>query len=658
MFTDMVGSTASAQVNEAEALKLRDEQEGLVRPLFAVHQGREIKSMGDGFLAEFDSALRAVQCAIDIHQHLHDRNSQPGVTPIQLRIGIHLGDVEQRGTDIFGDAVNVASRIEPVASPGGLCISGQVFDQVRNKIPNRLEKLPPTALKGVRGPLDIYRVVLPWAVEEPMAGAPTLPRLAVLPLANISPDAENEYFADGLTEELITVLSQIKGLRVISRTSVNQYKGTTKPVAQIGSELGVDSVLEGSVRKAGDQLRIAVQLITTRTDEHRWAQTYNRKLENVFAIQADVAERTAAALKVELLSSEREAVQARPTSSLEAYEAYLRGVQASQQFFGRVSEELERDAVAYFEEAIRYDPRFSAAYARLADHLIMVGGETRPSSDVFPRARELVAKALELNPNSSEAHAAQANLLMQLDHAWDRAEAEYQQAIALNPSNSIARFWYGSLLSILQRFAEAKKQLRAAIEQDPLNVVPWFSLAAVLAHEGDLGSAVALAEKSVQIAPDNPGARAGLASLYVDAGRADDALQAVQPLAGEADPFYRANRAAILALGGRPQEARAFLSDWEAGRFPRWFALRYVAAVSAAVGDHDRALALLERDEREGEKALWNVYLNPVFDPIRDDPRFVAILRAENLPTTFVGRRLRPGGRRPAATTGPRLAGD
>jgi adenylate cyclase len=166
MFTDMVGSTAAAQSSEAAALRLRDEQAALVRPLFGAHHGREIKSMGDGFLAEFDSALQAVQCAIDIQQHLHERNSQPGVAPIELRVGIHLGDVEQRETDIFGDAVNIASRIEPLATPGGVCISGEVFSQVRNKIPNHLEKLPSTPLKGLQVSIDVYRVLLPWASWE------------------------------------------------------------------------------------------------------------------------------------------------------------------------------------------------------------------------------------------------------------------------------------------------------------------------------------------------------------------------------------------------------------------------------------------------------------------------------------------------------------
>ncbi len=635
MFTDMVGSTASAQANEADALQLRDEQEGLVRPLFAAHQGRVVKSMGDGFLVEFESALRAVQCAVDIQQHLEERNAPLGVTPIRLRIGIHLGDVEQRGTDIFGDAVNIASRIEPLASPGGLCISGPVYDQVRNKIPNRLEKLEARTLKGLRVPIDTYRVVMPWtAAELPTASSgPT--RLAVLPFTNISPDPKDEYFADGLTEELISVLSQIRGLRVIARTSVGQYKSTAKPIAQIGSELGVSSVLEGSVRKADGQLRITVQLIDVETEEHRWAQTYDRKLENVFAIQTEIAEKTAGALRLEMLGSERESLGKKPTSNLEAYNLYLRGIHSVRELRPHGA----TLAIRYFEEAIQADRDFSLAYAHLANLLLLLGGDSIAPGDAFSRAKVLVAKALELDPDSSDAHAALGNLALQCDQDWEISEIEFKRAISLNPSNAAAHFWYAILLNAVNRFDEAAQQLHATIELDPLMELAKSWLLIVHVNSGDLKSVAAIAHAQAGEESLKDRSHLALAQLYARAGRTEDARKEVQLAASPGEGFLASGRAILRAILGDPEEARRILSELEEARTTRYVALYNLALFHAALGETEMALELLERESREEYGGLWYVYQSVAFDSLRDDPRFHSLLKRQNLPINAVLRR-------------------
>ena len=560
-----------------------------------------------------------------------------------MRIGLHVGDVQRRGSDTLGDAVNITSRVGPLADPGGVCFSAQVHDQIRRQVSYRTEGLGPKRLKGVHDPVEIYRLVLPWAAETTAVAGPTVPRLAVLPLTNISPDPKDEYLADGLTEELISVLSQIRGLRVIARTSVSQYKGTSKPIAQIGSELGVGSVLEGSVRKADHQLRITVQLIDVGTEEHRWAQTYDRTLENVFAIQAEVAEKTAGALKVELLKSERDSLQERPTSNLAACESYLRGIQTSRGFYDTSDEMADRAATHYFEEALREDPQFSAAYSNLANHLIGAMGMTRRARDVFPRARALLLKALELDPNSSDAHAAKGNLAMQADLDWVRAEAEFQQAIALNASNSTARFWYGELLGDLQRFGETRKQDLAVAELDPL--WPQLRLMVAWTHgaQGDLGSAIDLCEELGRQFSDSSRVRFHLAELYAVVGRTDEAVKLVEPWASSSDPSSRWNRALVLGLLGRPKAARTLLAEWKKGRTPGFVDVRAPAELYALIGEREKALALLEQEYREGDKALWASYQDFSFDPIREDPRFVALLRAMKLPTTLA---------RPARTVG------
>ena len=642
MFTDIAGYTPLAHADEAAALQLLKDQEVLFKPILGVHGGRKVKSTGDGLLIEFSNALDAVECGVDLQRQTHERNSRAGATPLRVRVGIHLGDVQGVEADIFGDAVNIASRIEPLAEPGGVCLSEPVFTAIRNKLPYQIEKIGPKNLKGVREPLDVYRVVLPWIDGEPGAKGPSLPRIAVLPFANISPDPQDEYFADGLTEELITVLSQIKGLRVISRTSVNQYRGTTKPVVQIGSEIGADSVLEGSVRKAGDQLRISVQLIDTKTDEHRWAQAYDRKFENIFAIQAEVAERTAGALKVELLSSEREAIHERPTSSLAAYESYLRGMEAFRRYRGWGDLATDQEAVRFLEAAIREDPEFSAAYSYLANHLLAVMGITRSARETVPRARDLAARALELNPKSSDAHVAQGNALFQGDLKWAAAEAEFQQAIALNPSSSTARFWYGYLLWPLQRFDESNKQYLAAIELDPLWLLPRLNRIGNYAISGKLSSAVTMLEALRESFGADVRVRQYLAECYALEGRADEALNLIADEREGSDLAARTTRAVVLAALGRLEEARAWVRDYERGALPGYLPRSGPAGFYALLGEAEKALALLEADLQQGDRIFWGAYQAWFFDSIRDEPRFVSLIRAMDLPRTLSRPRWTP----------------
>lgn len=631
VFTDIAGYTSLSQRDERAALALLREQERLVRPLLEIHRGRLVKSMGDGLLVEFSNALGAVACAVDLQRHIHERNARDPTPELRVRIGVHLGDVEGAGSDILGDAVNIASRIEPLAEEGGICLSSQVYESVRGKLPHSFEGLGPKTLKGVERPVDVYRVLLPWRMSPSGAVGGSPVRLAVLPFSNISPDPNDAYFADGLTEEVIAAVSLIRGLRVISRTSVGQYRGSTKPVTQIGTELGVSSLLEGSVRKAGNRLRITVQLIDVATDEHRWSQSYDHQLDDIFATQSEIAEQTARALKLELLDSARASIAEEPTSNLGAYEAFLRGSEARQRIPFR---EASKEAIRHFEEAIRLDPNYAAALADAAEALVGSAGETHPPREVLPRARELAARAIRLNPRSSSAHLALGVVAMQADLDWAAAEKELRIAIELNPSSSGAHEWLAYLLTLLQRFDEALLQARAAIELNPLSPYPLFALLAVQRATRDLAGAATTVDRLVARFPGGESIDFAWASQLIWQGRVDEAERVLARFRNASSFEARGRRAFLLARAGKPEELREVVQRIrEQGKAPDYVARVRSAESYLVLGDQETCLTLLEQDWLEGERLLWSNYLDFVFDPIRYEPRFVALLRAFNLPT-------------------------
>jgi adenylate cyclase len=631
MFTDMVGSTASAQANEGEALRTRDEQADLVRPLFATHKGREIKSLGDGFLVEFDSALRAVQCAIDIQQHLHERNSQPGLAPILLRIGVHLGDVEQRDSDIFGDAVNIASRIEPLAAPGGVCLSGEVFSQIRNKIPNRMEKLPATTMKGMQVPIDLYRVLLPWIDRERPSDESGPTGIAVLPLINISPDPNDAYLADGMTEELITVLSQNPELLVIARTSVAPFKSTTKGVSQIGSELGVSQVLEGSVRRAGNQLRVTVQLIDVATQGHTWAKNYDRLLDDVFALQSEIAEQVAQNLRVQLGSARGGRTRPRGPVRPESYLAYLKG-RSLMHLGGAVN---YREAKRLFEKAITLDDRNAAAYAGLADVTRVIGWfhqateSTREEWD--HAARAAAARAVELEPDLAEAHTA-LGLIHWDDFQWEAAERELRIALATSPSDAWAR---GNLATILEdqgRVEEALREYELTVEADPLSPRWLYFQSLLLIWTGRWEEATSKINRIKVLEPQSSWCylaaseacvqRRDLASLR----KLDDERLVIEPRLRTAVEAWHA------VLRGDDEPARRLIRELEAEAGPGGKeSASDIAQLYALLGDLDQCFHWLNIAVDRFDLPFQAWRNDPMLESARSDPRFQEILRRQNL---------------------------
>jgi len=470
MFTDMVDYTTLSEKSETLALALLEEHRKLLRPIFARHGGREIKTIGDGFLVEFSSALEAVRCALEIQLLMHSRNqSVPSDRKILLRVAVHLGDVEHRDGDVYGDAVNIASRIESLADPGGICITQQVYDHVRNSEEFRTIALGQNQLKNVQMPTQVYTVLPPIDGTKTGKSEALEPRrVAALPLAILSSDHQDEYFADGLTEEIINTLSSIPELRVIARTSVMKYKQVNKTAGEIGRELKVGTILEGSVRKAGSRLRISLQLIDVGSEAPIWAQKYDRELEDVFKIQTDIAERVADALKIQLLRENRKLIEQKAPEDIGAYVLYLRG---RYYWSKRTKEDLEK-AIAYFAEAIEKDPNYALAHAGMADCYTLMGRHLYlPRKEAYSKAKEFANRALELNDNLAEAHTALAAVLMIYDWNWDAAEEHFKHAIHLNPNYANAHYLHSVLLQTTGNLQESVKAAEKAQTLDPLSPV-------------------------------------------------------------------------------------------------------------------------------------------------------------------------------------------
>jgi adenylate cyclase len=625
MFTDTVGSTASAQVDEAAALRLRKEQEGLVRPLFAAYRGREVKSLGDGYLVEFESALDAVQCAVQIQQTLHARNqSHSAAAWIQVRIGVHLGDVVHTGGDVFGDSVNVASRIEALALPEGVCLSEPVFGQVRNKIPQAFERLEPTALKGVQFPLDLYRVVLPWEVAPGLPNEVSITRLAVLPFVNMSPDANDEYFADGMTEELIGQLSEVPGLKVIARTSVMSYKRKEKRLAEIGRELRVGSIIEGSVRRSGNRIRVTVQLVDARSEEHLWASKYDQGLDDIFAIQSDVAAKVAGSLERGVFAK----TTRKDTTDLEAYTSYLRALQ----LLHEDTEPSLREAVRLLERAVGRDPNFARAYAGLArayDARVMDG--CVDWAVVLDKAEPAARKSLELGPDWAETHAALAEVHGLLDR-FEASIGEAERAIEINPNLSEAYETLGRQQATLRGLEKSLAALRRAVELDPLAVRTALLLAWVAQLAGHEPEALGVLERTDRLSPKDPRVYDGLAEYHRLRGEFATARDVIESALGFApdDTALRIDRGVLFAVTGERRQAEQVLEEMGAvsndtGRLNARLFIR------AALGDLDEAFGALDA-LAENHSWPFLIEVHPTFEAMRRDPRFAAFCARVGLP--------------------------
>lgn len=630
MFTDIVGYTALAQENESAALELLERHRQLLRPLFSKHAGREIKTMGDAFLVEFSSALEATLCAVDIQSTVHSRNLERG-EKLQVRIGIHVGDVMHQGNDVLGDAVNIASRIYPLAAPGGICISEQVQDHIKNKISYPLVKIQVEQLKNVREPIGIYKVVLPWdgtRIEAEAAPRPDRHRLAVLPLDNISPDPNDEYFADGLTDELITALSRVNGLEVIARTSVLRYKGGAKQIATIGDELDVGSVLEGSVRKAGNRIRVTAQLVSASNQAHIWADTYDRQLDDVFAVQSDIAEKVAEALRLEFSSSER--MVKRPTPNLEAYTLCLKGRFAA----SKLTRESLLKGIELYEKAVALAPEFASCYADLAQAWLMLGFfELLPPRDALAKAKSYAEKALDIDDSLAAGHVAMGRVLRLYDWRLADADEELKRATELEPSLAIAHAFRAQGLQALGRREDALAEARRALELDPFSVMTCQILGTVYLYDRRYDEAIEQYERALEIEPNSPFPLGNLGLAYVQKGLYEKGIPMIEKASQieGSNPTGMNDLAYAYARAGRKEDARRLLAELLEIHKDSQRAAPAIAGVYTTLGEYDKAFEWLDVALEQRSPYLFSISQDFIFDPIRSDSRYRDLMHRSGL---------------------------
>ena len=485
---DVVGYSRLIRADEEGTLAaLKALLAKLIDPKIAQHHGRVVKLMGDGILAEFASVVDAVRAAVEIQQALAERNADlPEDKRIEFRVGINLGDVVVDGDDIQGDGVNVAARLEGLAEAGGICISGGAYDQVRDRIDFPFEDLSEHQVKNIDRPVRVWRWVTDGVAAAGTASAdeplplPDKPSIAVLAFDNLSGDPDQEYFADGIAEDITTALSKFRWFFVIARNSSFTYKGTSVDVKQVAEELGVRYVLEGSVCKAGSRVRISAQLIDAQTGNHVWADRYDRELADIFDLQDEMTATIVGAIEPELGSAERARAKRKPPDNLDAWDRYQRGLW----HFWRYTRENVDEAERLFQSAIDLDPGFGPAYAGIAYLLNfhVIYGWTDTPDQTLDRALRAGQLAVSTDDKDPFAHFALGRV-QTLQGDFETALAELEKAIDLNPNLALAYYGLGFALTWSGRAREALPQFHKAIRQSPHDPALWtFETMAGFAH--------------------------------------------------------------------------------------------------------------------------------------------------------------------------------
>jgi TolB-like protein/class 3 adenylate cyclase/Tfp pilus assembly protein PilF len=680
MFTDMVGYAALAQRDDKLALELLEEHRRLLREIFPCFNATEIKTIGDAFLIEFHSALEAAQCAIEIQRTLAKRNHDVSAERrIELKIGIHIGDVVHRGGDVYGDGVNIASRIEQLAGPGGICVSMDVERQIRNALEAHFEKLAPTELKNISVPMDLFRIVLPWekqAKAEPaetsvsgrsfpvsrlawvgaivlaavgagwwwfvhqsgrateqvatspgisasratasLAPAAEQRSIAVLPFVDLSQAHDQEYFCDGISEEILDALAKVEGLRVVARTSSFSFKGKNADVAEIAQKLNVQDVLEGSLRREGNRIRITAQLVSARDGFHIWSDTFERELQGVFAVQDEITHSIVDALKIKLAV----APPARPAQNPEAYDVFLRGL-----YFSNKSDEPSlRKSLSLFQQALDKDPNFPRAWTGIAKAWLWLADAYVRPLDAYPKVKEAASRALALDERDAEAHCYLGETKRILDCDFAGEEDELKRALEIDRNSAPAHLFMALLKTTQGELEVGVKEIQEAEKLDPLAPVMCSFAVGIYLAANRIDDAISAGKRTLQIDPNYVYFDPALADAYREKGDFEKAV-ALYEKAQAVTHFPSAGLAITYAKMGQRDDAHRVLDQLIQKSREQYVAADSIATVYAALNEKDEAFRWLDLAVEEHSAPAASFVFHPQFRGLRSDPRFAALVR-------------------------------
>jgi TolB-like protein/Tfp pilus assembly protein PilF len=623
MFSDIVGYTALMGRDENQALKLLRKNTDLQKTVIDKFQGDLIKEIGDGILACFQSTSDAVYCAIEIQDKSFKNN-------IPLRIGIHEGEVVFKDGDVIGDGVNVASRLEEIAEEGGIIISETVYKNIKNKPRIQAIFVEERCLKNVDDLVRIYQVRARNKQSEKSkintAAQSTESSIAVLPFVNMSNDPEQEYFCDGLSEEILNVLAKLNNLKVAARTSSFSFRNKGVDIAEIGQKLKVNTVLEGSVRKSGDRLRITAQLINVADGFHMWSESFNRTIEDIFIIQDEIAIAIVEHLKLKLLKTEKAKIVKRRTTDPEAFNLYLKG----RYFYNKRTLEDSKRSIKCFEMALEKDPSFALAYAGLSDTYGTFGFyHWMPFKEAGSKMKDSALRGLDLDDSIGETHTSYANYLCWYEQRWDEAEQEYIKAMQLSPSDIEAHHMYAHVMELTGRFDDAINEMKKAMELEPLSAILNSCMGNVMFFAGLHEKAIEQFQESIELDPEFPLHYFWLGRAYLQI----EEFQMAIDIFKKGLDFPTINASVLGGLGlaycmaGRVNDALKVLDQLTELSEKQTIDLTPFAYVYIGLNNKERALEYLEKSLKIGDMYKLYLPIDPVFKPLHSDPRFKKLLK-------------------------------